>query len=74
LRLLPTRANGQSAAAVYQRRPGDAEYRGLGIDVLRVESGKVVELTAFSCQPLGSRFSDAEVPDLLPAFGLPTTL
>jgi RNA polymerase sigma-70 factor (ECF subfamily) len=74
LRLVPTRANGQPAAAVYLRRPGDATYRGLGIDVLRVESGKVVEVTSFSCQPLGPRFSDAEVPDLLPAFGLAPTL
>jgi RNA polymerase sigma-70 factor, ECF subfamily len=74
LRLVPTRANGQPAAAVYLRRPGDSTYRGLGIDVLRVEDGKVVEVTSFSCQPLGPRFSDDEVPDLLAAFGLPRTL
>jgi RNA polymerase sigma-70 factor, ECF subfamily len=74
LRLVPTRANGQPAAAVYLRRPGDSEHRGLGIDVLRVEDGKVVEATSFSCRPLGPRFSDAEVPDLLSAFGLPPTL
>jgi len=74
LRLVPTRANGQPAAAVYLRRPGDSTYRGLGIDVLRVEGGKVVEVTSFSCQPLGPRFSDDEVPDLLAAFGLPQTL
>ena len=74
LRLVPTRANGQPAAAAYLRRPGDSEYRGLGIDVLRVGSGKVVEVTSFSCQPLGPRFSEDEVPDLLPAFGLPATL
>jgi RNA polymerase sigma-70 factor, ECF subfamily len=74
LRLVSTRANGQPAAAVYLRRPGDSTYRGLGIDVLRVEGGEVVEVTSFSCQPLGPRFSDDEVPDLLAAFGLPQTL
>jgi hypothetical protein len=65
--MVPTRANVQPAAAVYLRRPGDARYRGLGVDVLRVEGGKVVEITSFSRQPLDPRFSDGEVPDLLPA-------
>jgi RNA polymerase sigma-70 factor, ECF subfamily len=74
LRLVPTRANRQPAAATYLRRPGDATYRGVGVDVLRVEGGKLVELTCFSCRPLGPRFSDDEVPDLLPAFGLPPAL
>jgi RNA polymerase sigma-70 factor, ECF subfamily len=74
LRLLPTRANQQPAAAVYLRRPGDSLYRGLGIDVLAVEGGQVAEVTAFSSQPAGPRFTDARVPDLLAAFGLPPTL
>jgi hypothetical protein len=46
----------------------------VGVDVLRVEGRKLVELTCFSCRPLGPRFSDDEVPDLLPAFGLPPAL
>src|SRR5262245_10464541 len=60
-RSLPTRANRQPAAAHYVRRPGDTVYRAQVLDVLRVEGGKVVEITAF-------------VPELFPAFGLPLTL
>jgi RNA polymerase sigma-70 factor (ECF subfamily) len=60
-RSIPTRANRQPAAALYVRRPGDSAYRAQVLDVLRVEDGKVVEITAF-------------VPDLFPAFGLPLTL
>ncbi|MGH3092346.1 MAG: RNA polymerase subunit sigma-70, partial [Gaiellaceae bacterium] len=60
-RLVPTRANRQPAAANYVRRRGDSEYRALALDVLRIENGKVVEITAF-------------VSDLFPAFGLPPTL
>jgi RNA polymerase sigma-70 factor (ECF subfamily) len=60
-RSLPTRANRQPAAAHYVRLPGDSLYRAQVLDVLRVEDGKVVEITAF-------------VPDLFPAFGLPLTL
>ncbi len=60
-RLVPTRANMQPAAANYVRRRGDSEYRALALDVLRIEDGKVVEITAF-------------VRELFPAFGLPPTL
>jgi RNA polymerase sigma-70 factor (ECF subfamily) len=60
-RSLPTRANRQPAAAHYVRLPGDSAYRAQVLDVLRVEGGKVVEITAF-------------VPELFPAFGLPSIL
>ena len=60
-RLVPTWANRQSAAACYLRRPGETGYRAFSIDVLRIEHGKVVEITAFSAE-------------LFPAFGLPATL
>lgn len=60
-RLVPTRANGQPAAANYLRRPGESEHRAITLDVLRVEEGKVVEIVAFTA-------------DLFPAFGLPPTL
>jgi RNA polymerase sigma-70 factor, ECF subfamily len=60
-RLLPTWANRQPAAACYLRRPGETEYRAFAIDVLRVEDGKIVDITAFPA-------------DLFPAFGLPATL
>jgi RNA polymerase sigma-70 factor, ECF subfamily len=59
-RLLPTWANRQPAAACYLRRPGETEFRAFALDVLRVEDGRVVEITAFP-------------PDLFPAFGLPAT-
>lgn len=60
-RSLPTRANRQPAAAHYVKRPGDHIYRAQVLDVLRIEDGKVVEITAF-------------VPTLFPAFGLPLSL
>jgi RNA polymerase sigma-70 factor (ECF subfamily) len=60
-RLVPAWANRQPAAACYLRRPGETEYQAFSIDVLRVEGGKVVEITAFAAE-------------LFPAFGLPATL
>jgi RNA polymerase sigma-70 factor (ECF subfamily) len=60
-RLVPTWANRQPAAACYLRRPGETGYQAFSIDVLRVEDGKVVEITAFAAE-------------LFPAFGLPATL
>ena len=61
-RTVATAANRQPALAAYVQRPGDSVYRALGIDVLRLESDQVVEIT---------RFDSA---DLFPAFGLPLTL
>jgi RNA polymerase sigma-70 factor (ECF subfamily) len=61
-RYLPTRANGQPAAASYIRRDHDGVYRPLAIDVLRVEDGLVAELTIFLR------------PDLFRVFGLPASL
>jgi RNA polymerase sigma-70 factor (ECF subfamily) len=46
-RLLPTRANRQPAAASYLRRPGDTEFRGFKLDVLRVEDDRIAEITTF---------------------------
>ena len=60
-RHLPTRANGQPAAAGYVRRPGTTVYRAQVLDVLRIEGGKIAEITSFE-------------PHLFPAFGLPLTL
>jgi RNA polymerase sigma-70 factor, ECF subfamily len=60
-RLVPAWANRQPAAACYLRRPGKTEYQAFSIDVLRVEGGKVMEITAFPAE-------------LFPAFGLPATL
>ena len=61
-RMVPARANRQPAAAVYVRRPGDAEHRPFAIGVLRITGGRIAEMTAF------------HDPGLFPAFALPATL
>jgi RNA polymerase sigma-70 factor (ECF subfamily) len=55
-------ANRQPACAGYLRRPGDSEYRPLGLEVLRIEDGQLAESTMFVS------------PELFGAFGLPSTL
>ncbi len=60
-RMLPTSANRQPAAACYFRPPGASEYRLVGLNVLRIEGGKIAEITSFG-------------PDLCAAFGLSPTL
>ena len=61
LRRTPTAANRQPASATYLRRRGDDEFRLLGLDVLEIRDGLVVNITSFG----GS---------LLTGFGLPPTL
>jgi RNA polymerase sigma-70 factor (ECF subfamily) len=46
-RLLPTSANAMPAAASYLRLPGDTVFRGFKLDVLRVEGGRIAEITTF---------------------------
>ncbi|KAB2349202.1 sigma-70 family RNA polymerase sigma factor [Actinomadura rudentiformis] len=60
-RSVPTRANRQPAVAGYVRVPGDREYRAQVLNVLRVEDGRIAEITAFE-------------PRVFPAFDLPLTL
>ncbi|AKH82473.1 RNA polymerase subunit sigma-70 [Streptomyces sp. CNQ-509] len=60
-RHVPTRANGRPAVAGYVRRPGTTVYRAQTLEVLRVEGGRIAEITTFE-------------PHLLTAFGLPMTL
>ena len=60
-RLVPTWANRQPAAASYLKAPGDTEFRAFKLDVLRVEGGRIAEITTFGAT-------------LFPAFGLPATL
>jgi RNA polymerase sigma-70 factor (ECF subfamily) len=62
IRTLITGANGQPAAAHYLRAPGESEHRPLAVDVLRVEDGRVAEITSFV------------FPQLFEAFGLPPAL
>jgi RNA polymerase sigma-70 factor (ECF subfamily) len=57
--LMEARANLQPAVAIYLRAPGEASYRPLALEVLRVEEGRVAEVVDWSR------------PDLFEAFGLP---
>jgi len=56
-RLVPVRANRMPAAASYVLRPGDTAYRAFKFDVMRIESGRIAEITTFDAK-------------LFPAFGL----
>jgi RNA polymerase sigma-70 factor (TIGR02960 family) len=60
-RLVPRWANRMPTAASYLRRPGDTEFRAFKLDVLRIEHGKIAEITTLGV----SMFS---------AFGLAPTL
>jgi RNA polymerase sigma-70 factor, ECF subfamily len=62
LRSVAVGANAQPAAAYYLLPPGGSEYRPLAFDVLRVQDGRVAEITSFV------------LPELFGAFGLPATL
>jgi RNA polymerase sigma-70 factor, ECF subfamily len=59
LRSIATGANLQPAVAHYLRSPGASDFQPLALDVLRVEGGRVAEITSFV------------FPELFPAFGLP---
>ena len=58
LRCVVTHANLQPAVAAYVCRPGDATWRALALDVLRIEGGLITEIVTF-------------MPDNFPLFGLP---
>ncbi|HEY7627185.1 MAG TPA: RNA polymerase subunit sigma-70 [Ilumatobacteraceae bacterium] len=60
-RLVPTCANRMPTAASYLRQPGDSEFRAFKFDVLRIEEGRIAEITTFGAE-------------LFPIFGLPPTL
>jgi RNA polymerase sigma-70 factor (ECF subfamily) len=61
-RCLAVGANGMPAVANYLRRPGEAHYRPFALDVLRIEHGAIVEVTAF------------DLAELADAFAIPATL
>ncbi|MET9019369.1 sigma-70 family RNA polymerase sigma factor [Actinopolymorpha sp. NPDC004070] len=46
-RMLPTRANGRPAVASYVRDGGDSTFRAFAIGVVRIEDGRIAEITAF---------------------------
>jgi RNA polymerase sigma-70 factor (ECF subfamily) len=60
--MVPTRANRQPAVAAYVRGLDEPAYRAFAIAVLRIEDGRIVEVTAF------------HEPGLFPAFALPAAL
>jgi RNA polymerase sigma-70 factor (ECF subfamily) len=60
-RLIATRANRMPTAASYLRAPGDSVFRAFKFDVIRVQNGKIAEITTFGAE-------------LFPAFDLPATL
>jgi RNA polymerase sigma-70 factor, ECF subfamily len=62
LRAVVTGANLQPAAAYYLERPGASGYEPLALDVLRIDAGRVAEISSFVS------------PELFEAFGLPPTL
>jgi RNA polymerase sigma-70 factor (ECF subfamily) len=61
-RMLPTRANQRPAAAAYVRASDQPAHRAFAIALLRIEDGRIAEITAF------------HDPGLFPAFALPATL
>ena len=56
-----TRANMQPAVACYRQMPGEAQFKPLALDVIRIEGGTIREITTFPAE-------------LFPAFGLPEAL
>lgn len=60
-RSLPTSANRQPAVGHYLQRLGTTVFRAQVMDVLRIEGGRITQITAFE-------------PHLFPAFGLPLRL
>jgi RNA polymerase sigma-70 factor (ECF subfamily) len=61
-RLLPTTANRMPTAASYLLRPGDTLLRAFKLDMLRVEDGKIAEITTFGT----SLFGAFDLPETLP--------
>lgn len=57
-----TRANAQPAVVNYVRTPGSDEFRLFAIDVLRIEDGRIADITGFS----GSALKPFELPNTLP--------
>ncbi|WP_203989692.1 RNA polymerase subunit sigma-70 [Sphaerisporangium rufum] len=64
-RSLLTRANRQPAVAGYIRLPGDDRYRAQSLTVLRIEDGRIAEMTVFQPRLLAA----FELPEVLPAGG-----
>ena len=53
-RLVPAGANRMPAAASYLRRPGESEFRAFKLDVLRIQAGRIAEITTFNADLFGA--------------------
>jgi RNA polymerase sigma-70 factor, ECF subfamily len=62
MKLMPTRANGRPALAIYHLAAGTQEFVPFGIMTIGLQDGAVADITAFL------------TADLIPRFGLPETL
>jgi RNA polymerase sigma-70 factor (TIGR02960 family) len=49
-RLIPAAANRMPGAASYLRRPGEGEFRAFKLDIMRIEAGRIAEITTFSSE------------------------
>jgi RNA polymerase sigma-70 factor (ECF subfamily) len=58
--LLPTRANGSPAFAIYQRAK-EGEYQAFGLQVLELNKGKIWRITQFIDPGLPARFGFPEL-------------
>jgi RNA polymerase sigma-70 factor (ECF subfamily) len=61
LRTVPAWANRQPGVAHYLRVPDEAEFRALAIDMLRIEGGRVTEITSFADSGFFAAFGLAPV-------------
>jgi RNA polymerase sigma-70 factor (ECF subfamily) len=68
LRLVPTRANGQPAFAMYLRDPEDGAHRAFGLHVLTPAAGGIAHVTVFFDVSLFATFG---MPQTLPALPRP---
>jgi RNA polymerase sigma-70 factor (TIGR02960 family) len=49
-RLIPAAANRMPGAASYLRRPGEGEFRAFKLDIMRIEAGRIAEITTFGAE------------------------
>jgi hypothetical protein len=61
-RLMPTSANRMPAAASYRREPGEEAFRAFKLDVLRLEAGRIKEITTFDAALFDAFGLSATVP------------
>jgi RNA polymerase sigma-70 factor (ECF subfamily) len=70
-RLIPTRASGQLAFAMYQGDPDGPGHRPIALDVITLEGPRIVGITAFVTPEVTPRYSP---PSWVETFGMPARL